>query len=59
VGDYETRQSSLDDLIGWLAENDRENRNEASTSFHLIDRLVKQALTWPPEDVEVEVRAGS
>jgi hypothetical protein len=42
--DFEAGRAALDDLMGWAHENVDEDRNEASTRFHLIDRLVENVL---------------
>ena len=45
---YETALTNLDSQIQWAEENkSHHTRNEASTRFHLIDRLLVDCLGWP------------
>ena len=56
---YETAARHLDVLIAWAAENDEGySRNEATTRLQLIDRLLEEALAWPPERISAEEAYG-
>src|SRR5437762_371079 len=54
--DYEVGREAIAEVAAWANENATPDRNEASTRFHLIDRLLKEVLGWSPEEIEVEVR---
>lgn len=54
--DYENSRAALISLRDWAHTNTDMARNEASTRFHLIDRLVQEVLDWAPEEIRVEVR---
>lgn len=54
---YEDGKAALDDLIDWYGENESlVDRNEATTRLHLIDRLLREVLGWPAEEVVCEHR---
>lgn len=56
---YETAARKLDALVAWAAENDEgAGRNEATTRLQLIDRLLEEALAWPPERISAEEAYG-
>lgn len=50
----EVALAKLGELTAWLAEHPEEARNEASTRFHLVDRILRECLGWPPEAIAVE-----
>ncbi len=56
MADFEAGKHALISLAEWSVENRVRDRNEASTRFHLIDRLITDVLGWRQEDVRVEVR---
>ncbi len=51
--DYETGRAKLEKLIEWYAPR-VEQRNEATTRFHLIDTLFFECLGWFKEDTIFE-----
>lgn len=54
--DYETGKANLEELIIWENENKANPlRNEATTRFHLIDRLLENCLGWAKENFSLEV----
>jgi len=57
--DYEACKDNLDKLADWVREHPIDaNRNEATTRFQLIDRLLLECLGWFPEDCTCEDRLG-
>jgi len=53
--DYETAKNNLEELIKWSHENNEAlKRNEATTRFHLIDRLLENCLGWTLDQFELE-----
>jgi hypothetical protein len=53
--DYETAKTNLEDIIKWNHDNDEEyKRNEATTRFLLIDRLLEKCLGWSLDQFELE-----
>lgn len=52
---YENGEKNIDELLNWYKENEQ-NRNEAQTRFHIIDRLFKDCLGWETENIDVETR---
>jgi hypothetical protein len=52
---FEQAHDSLGELIAWFEEkaSDRD-RNEASTRFHIVDRLLTECLGWPEDEIAVE-----
>src|SRR5690348_1377311 len=52
---YEDAKAALDELMNWYSEHANDlDRNEDTTRFHLIDRLVRDVFGWPPEEVTTE-----
>lgn len=57
--DYETCRSNLEAVLVWYgSEVTDENRNEATTRLHLIDRLLFDCFGWDREDCRVEESYG-
>jgi hypothetical protein len=56
---YEEGRAALRQLIAWTTDHSEEGRGEASTRFHLIDRLLREVLQWYPEEIHVERREGN
>src|SRR5260370_7859890 len=54
IPDYEIGRAELEKLIEWYSSR-VDQRNEATTRFHLIDTLFFQCLGWLKEDVNFEV----
>ena len=54
MSDYESGQRALLALIGEVSARPNLDRNEASTRFHIIDHIVRDALTWPDQLIRVE-----
>lgn len=54
--DFEDARANLQALRVWFVHNDQSLlRNEATTRFQLIDRLLVECLGWPREAVAAEV----
>lgn len=51
---YENCRSNLENLISWTKKVKVENRNEATTRFHLIDTIILDCLDWQKEDIKTE-----
>jgi hypothetical protein len=52
---YEDAKAALDDLIDWYGEHrDDLDRNEDTTRLHMVDRLIRDVLAWPLEEVTTE-----
>jgi hypothetical protein len=57
--DFETGKSNLQVLADWFDDEASErNRNEASTRFHIIDRLLRECLGWQDSEIDVEQHHG-
>jgi len=52
---YEKGEENMRNLMEWYSSN-KGNRNEASTRFHIIDRLFNECLGWEPDDIDIEER---
>lgn len=55
--DYESGKQALQELIAWAGDHSDHSdttRNEASTRFHLIDRVVEEVLGWEKSAIAVE-----
>lgn len=55
--DFETGRSNLEKLIAWYSDK-KGQRNEATTRFQLIDRLLFECLGWGRDDVILEEPHG-
>jgi hypothetical protein len=54
---YDAGKAALDELIEWAESHVREGgRNEATTRLHLIDRLLRDVLQWPADQIAAEDR---
>jgi hypothetical protein len=54
VTTFDEGKDALASLASWASQRSETPRNEASTRFHIIDRLLKECLGWVPEDIAVE-----
>ena len=53
--DYEQAKTNISNLADWYRTNKQNaERNEATTRFHLIDRLLEDCLGWPVDQFELE-----
>ncbi len=50
---YETCRDNLDKLGKWYSNN-KGDRNEATTRFHLIDELLLNCLGWERQNITTE-----
>jgi GTPase SAR1 family protein len=51
---YEKCRENLENLVSWTKQVEVENRNEATTRFHLIDTIILDCLDWHKEDIKTE-----
>lgn len=51
---YDESQSNFEALLTWYNEHP-EKRNEDTTRFHLIDKILQDCLAWNPEDIKTEI----
>ncbi|WP_020532035.1 hypothetical protein [Flexithrix dorotheae] len=51
---YEKNRENLKNLIEWNKSYQDKDRNEATTRFHLIDRILLECLGWEKSDISTE-----
>ena len=52
--DYESAKAALKELKEWELNHTAPDRNEASTRFHIVDRLIEDVLGWSKDETDVE-----
>ncbi len=51
---YEKSRENIEKLIEWNSKHSKEEKNEATTRFHLIDSLLIDCLGWEKADIKTE-----